>query len=401
MNLTSLTQARPGYLLGVLFFTGLVTANATFAQIESQQTSSQGIRDFAAYWSAARLLLTGNNPYSPSLALQRSIGMSEAAPLIMWNPPWCLTFLLPFGLIEFSAAQFLWLALNVALLAFSVQQLWQIYSGTNEKTRLAWLLAFTFVPAIYVLVLGQITALILFALTLFILFERERRWRMVSLILVVLTIKPQVIYLFWIAVILWIWHEKHWKILFGSAVIGLLLATIPLLFDPAVYSHYLDVLRSVKHQTPLELPAPTLRNALVVILGIKNPLLQLAPTILGAVWMLFYWSRRRNHWVWSDHLPVILIASVATSPYTWSFDQTIFLTAIIQVFTWLPRKSKYAMVGYVLFNGCYLAVRYLVQLDFWYFWTAPVFLGAYLIARHRYRNCSSDPPLQRSFELAH
>jgi len=63
MNLTRQTQARPGYLLGVLFFTGLVTANATFAQIESPQISSQGIRDFAAYWSAARLLLTGNNPF--------------------------------------------------------------------------------------------------------------------------------------------------------------------------------------------------------------------------------------------------------------------------------------------------------------------------------------------------
>src|ERR1044071_5930330 len=139
--------------------------------------------------------------------------MSEAALLICWTPPWCLTFLLPFGLIEFSAAQFLWLSLHVALLAFSVQQLWQIYSGTNEKTWLAWLLAFTFVPAIYVLVLGQITALILFAITLFILFERERRWRMVSLILVLLMIKPQIIYLFWIAVVLWIWHEKHWKVL--------------------------------------------------------------------------------------------------------------------------------------------------------------------------------------------
>lgn len=54
-----------------------------------RSTKSYRINDFIEYWASARLLLTGNNPYSLSelSSLQKSVGWNHDKPLIMWNPP--------------------------------------------------------------------------------------------------------------------------------------------------------------------------------------------------------------------------------------------------------------------------------------------------------------------------
>src|SRR5215510_4874662 len=86
------------------------------------------VDDFIEYWSASRLLLAGNNPYSTAelSVLQRPFTGSET-PLIMWNPPWTLSLLLTFGLLDYSASRWLWLILNLGLLLFSARWLWNRY----------------------------------------------------------------------------------------------------------------------------------------------------------------------------------------------------------------------------------------------------------------------------------
>ena len=76
--------------------------------------------DFVAYWAATRLLLSGGNPYSTAALyqLQSSVGLQAANPMVMWNPPWTLTFSLPFGLVDFSTGQMLWLLVCTYVLSF-------------------------------------------------------------------------------------------------------------------------------------------------------------------------------------------------------------------------------------------------------------------------------------------
>lgn len=63
-----------------------------------------GVNDFVEYWAAAHLLWTTNNPYAPDqlFALQRTVGWAKEVPLLMWNPPWTLSFILPFGLLTLT-----------------------------------------------------------------------------------------------------------------------------------------------------------------------------------------------------------------------------------------------------------------------------------------------------------
>src|SRR5437773_1475166 len=131
----------------------------SFALAASQDASSPSIvTDFVDFWAAARLLLNGGNPFSPTevLELQRSVGLVESKPLLMWNPPWTLSFVLPFGAMDFQLSQFFWLLLHVFFILLSAQKLWVIYSHVERKSYLPWIAVLTFIPAWFVLIIGQI-----------------------------------------------------------------------------------------------------------------------------------------------------------------------------------------------------------------------------------------------------
>lgn len=365
---------------------GLVEQRA-FADADASGFSPGGIRDFVAYWSAARLLLTGENPYSPStvLDLQRSVGMIEPTPLIMWNPPWTLFFIWPFGLLDFTTAQFLWLVLNIFLVMFSAQRLLQLYGGAQDKAGTVWILAFTFIPAVYSLILGQITPVILFGLTAFLVLERKQNWFGMSLVLGLMSIKPHFVYGFWIALALWLWRRHHWRILLGSGLIVVIAGIFPLFFDTEIYSHYVAVYQSTGYLKPFDLPVPSLRNVLIRFFEIDGILVEHLPTAAGATWVLIYWRRYREGWIWAEHLPLLLLVSILTSPYSWTYDQIVLLPAIVQAYTWTRGRVSGVLIGYLVFNAIYLGARYIVPVDFWYFWMAPLYLAIYLWLGKWYR----------------
>ena len=62
--------------------------------------------DFVEYWAAGRLNATGQNPYDGELLLplEREAGRDTDEPIMMWNPPWTLTLVMPFGAMGFRAA---------------------------------------------------------------------------------------------------------------------------------------------------------------------------------------------------------------------------------------------------------------------------------------------------------
>src|SRR5262245_10162021 len=65
--------------------------------------------DFAAFWVAGHLSAEGHNPYSGAevRAAQRALGWDGTA-VVMWNPPWALSLVMPLGLADFRLAYGLW-----------------------------------------------------------------------------------------------------------------------------------------------------------------------------------------------------------------------------------------------------------------------------------------------------
>jgi hypothetical protein len=232
----------------------------------AQTTTSRAplaAKDFLEYWAAGRLFLYSGNPYSPEelFSLQKEAGWTDVVPVIMWNPPWTLLITAPFGAFSYTTGQFLWLLFHVALIFLSVQQLWGIYGGPGAPSRFVWVLPVTFVPTMFALISGQISAVLLAALTGFLYFQHRKNSFAAGGSAAFLSVKPHLLYLFWIVFALWIWRERQWRILSGVLVLGYSLATIPLLFDSQVYSQYVALYKIADIPRPLDWLTPTLRTA--------------------------------------------------------------------------------------------------------------------------------------------
>jgi hypothetical protein len=283
----------------------------------------------------------------------------------MWNPPWTFVITLPFGLFDFTTGQFLWLLLHVSVLLLSSRLLWNLYGERADGYRLAWFLAVTFVPTIFVLVLGQIAPLVLLGLTGFVYLERRGKNFAAGAALALVMVKPHFVYLFWLVLLLWIVQRNVRAVVCGASFAGLVAAVLPLIFDPSVYHQYIGLFGPTDLQLPLDLPAPTLRNAAKLLLQLDLGVWQTLPSLLAAVWILFYWSRHREDWQWSERLPLVLLVSLTTSAYAWTFDQVVFLPALIQGASWLVRQRlpwyrSIAALLYIAIDLTHLVLRFFV-----------------------------------------
>jgi len=304
----------------------------------------------------------------------------------MWNPPWTLTYIVPFGYFNFATGQILWLVFHVSLFFFSAQELWQIYGSKIHPRRLSWILVYSFVPAIFVLIIGQITPLILAGLTSFLYAERKQNSWVMGASLAILSIKPHILYLFWIIVCFWIFYGRQWSVIYAAVLIGLVTAILPLLFNREVYTQYFALFGVNNIVTPMDWPAPTLRNVLRLFLGFEQPWLQFAPTVVAVVWALFYWQSHMHVWRWRDHLPLIVLVSVFSNFFVWTYDQVVILPAVIEAAVWLrqnrfPWHRYWTPRIYIAINCLHAVLRIWLAEELWYFWLAPALLVNYLIFR--------------------
>ena len=206
-------RVRHQLILAMSWFVCSFIATELFAG-EAASSPHKGVRDFAAYWASAQLLLAGQNPYSPAALwnIQKNLGLQEDAPLVMWNPPWTFAVTAPFALLDFATGQFLWLVLHVFLLFVSARLLWSIYGESADRYRLAWLLTVTFVPSVFVLVIGQIAPLVLVGFAGFLYFERRGKNFTAGALLALTLVKPHFVYLFWLVFALWLCERRHWTL---------------------------------------------------------------------------------------------------------------------------------------------------------------------------------------------
>jgi len=359
--------------------------------------------DFIEYWSAVHLLLNNGNAYSPAelFRVQQSVGWSEATALLMWNPPWTLPFLLPFGLLDHDSAQFIWFVFHSVIIFLGAQLLWRIYAGTPSFSRAAWIALLSFPPVYFVLLLGQIAPLILAAVIGFLLAARQSAWFWSGACLAVASIKPHLLYLLWLVVLLWVWRERRWQVGAGFAATFAVMASAPLFLDHQIYARYLALLSDRTVVLPQDWATPTLGTAVSVLFGGHNSWLRWLPSFGGVFWLYRYWQKNADGWDWSTELPFILMVSVATAPFSWTFDYVVLLPAVMQSAVWLSAPDRRSHAHW--YSALYLALclililgKTVVRIDFWYFWVAPAFLVLYVSF---YRDRSATPSRMKAVSV--
>jgi len=137
----------------------------------------------------------------------------------MWNPLWTLAFTAPLGILDYGAAQFLWFVLQMMVIFVGARILWQSYGGALHNSWWSLITALTIAPTYFVLLLGQIGGLILLGLILFLHSVQRRAWWTAGLSLTLVSLKPHLSYLFWLAIVLWALRERRWRFV-GGWVVG-------------------------------------------------------------------------------------------------------------------------------------------------------------------------------------
>ncbi len=369
-------------------------------------TRPTGVNDFAEYWTASRLLLLHQNPYESQPKMARELGLGSREPLppimLMRNPPWSLPLVLPLGLLSYRAAQLLWSFIGIAAALVSIGLLWRAYSGPKQPYWRGWLSAGLFLPLATAIAIGQIGPLVLLGLTGFLICQEKRQDVWAGAFGLLVALKPHLVFLFWPALLLWVLRERRWRVLWGLGLALTGAMVLALGFDTQVLRHYYELW--IETRVVWE-EIPTLGGVLSLSIGHGQHWLAYVPTIGAAIWFALRWVRDGREWQWFEQMPLLLLVSVASTPYTWFFDQVVLLPAVLQAMARVSAEPLGKWLGpalaYIGINVLTLAMILAHRTLFWYAWTASSWLLLYLVTmRHdatlRNREHQGEAPPQSS-----
>ncbi len=316
---------------------GLATLAICFLLVFAAFAMSHPLHDFLEYWTSSHLLLSHKNPYSlPEMFhAQKARGWPESVPLMLVCPPWTLPLLVPLGFARSYALSWLiWMAVLIAALALSSRLLMDIYFDDVRLPEISdtafhrSLFAFTFYPVLLCLKFAQTAPLILLGLAGFLYFEKRQRPVLAGVLLSLTAVKPQLLFLIWIALAIRSLHRHRWITLVSAAGVIALFSVTALLLDRHVFSQYVELTRS-----PYLSINPSGITAIVrrLLKGRETYWMQFAPPFFGVAWLAYYWRKHRGHWEWTERMPALVTACVLTTAYGWVFDQAVLVVAVIAI----------------------------------------------------------------------
>jgi hypothetical protein len=360
--------------------------------------------DYVEYWAAGRLNLTGGNPYSADelLPLEQAAGRKTDEAIMMWNPPWTLTVAMPLGALPPRLGQVVWLVLSLAAVVLSVGLLWDTYGGVADKRWVGLAVAFTFVPTLFVLQSGQISALLLLGCALFAWCAKRGYHFAAGAAAVLVAIKPHLAYLLWLAVGLDAIVNRRWRIVLGGTVAGVLATVIPMSLNPDVWAEYAEAYRS-SPVPPSKWVSLTLGVVLRLAWGTDHFWLQFVPMGLVVVGFGWHWKKHAKAWDWAEQLPSLVACSFVTAPYgAWHFDLVLMLLPILHRAANLvnrgcqhaggsnPAAHTAGSPGWVVpltlllaADAAMFAMSRVHLWSFWYCWVAPLVLVGYAFTARR------------------
>ncbi len=243
--------------------------------------------------------------------------------------------------------------------------------------------------------MGQIGPVFLLGLVGFMYFEKRQKWWLAGALAALTTIKPHLLYLFLLAIFLWSWQQKNWKVLAGMVLTVFIALLVSCTVNPSLVGQYIY---AVTHYPPSEYASATLGTVLRSILGENKFWLQFVPPGIGCAWLLVYWWGRRSTWNWSEQICLVVLVSIATSAYGWTFDQVVLIVPMTLVALWCYRRGWSART--VLFYLPYLVINLMMTIlpiyQDAYWWIGLGFLFWFLWAQSWFGGVKSkqrQPPL--------
>jgi hypothetical protein len=350
--------------------------------------------DSVQYWAAGRLTLMGENPYSAAWIQEFRhranifIDFPEDSPSMMLYPPWSIPFMLPFGIFNYNLSRLAWFAFHLVIMYFCAMIIWRMYQGPKKYYWFAIVITFMFSPTLYMLLMGHITSLHLLGLLGFLYFigkQNQSNWTDLAAgaCAGLMTIKPQLLFIFMLAILLWVISKHRWWILIGLGLLIFIGTIIPYSFNSQVISLYWS---AMKNYSVGAWASPAIGTVLRRAVGYHIEWLQIIPSIIGFFWLFYYWFKNRKEWNWFETAPVLIFATYLASAYYWPYDMVVLLLPILIIFTILlrnPQKQTFMLIliSYLLIFTLTVYHFLFIHNYYYYFWLVPAYLAWYLLGK--------------------
>ncbi len=345
-------------------------------------------RDFIQYWAAERQLIHGANPYDVAaiLRLEQATGMEGDSPKITMSPPVEFFFALPLGYLGAKAGLILWLLVQIGATGLSAWILWTIYRRRDTRLHL---LAFAFPPTLSCLMAGQLGIFFLLGVVLFLYLHKSRPW-LAGAALLPCALKPHLFLACIVVLLLWSARRREVRVLAGFLVALAVSCALTTSVDRNIWSQYRQLMQSAHI---MDVFLPTVGVALRFLIDRHDKWIEFVPAALGCAWSAWFYWTRRDRWEWTNEGLLVLLVSVACSPYSWFSDQVLLFPAILAGMLAAGKDvSDWILLGLIV-AACLPAVIYAIQLPSpFYVWTAPAWLVWYLIATRKKRGAGVVNP---------
>jgi len=364
-------------------FISLTIVYVIFLSLPVPKSFNIGTGDFRPYWSASYLLRQGQDFSDPVLMdeIERSqTGWNKSFTMMAWFAPTGMVILLPFTLLPFEKAAFLWLLLNILVLSITAFLLWE--KGI-QKIWIPLLAVFTFPMTLLSLYVGQINTLVLFGLAIYLSLEKNSHQYIRGIGLALTTIKPHLVILTLPLIIIDSVYRKQWKTLIGFFGALLFSAIVLFAFYPTWISSFWSLISSGM-STLRE--TPTISGLIVYISGQSWGKWLWIPAVV--IFLTIWWFYKEN----LNRKRLIYISiplSLLLSPIGWGYDQLLLLIPLMFVFQLIKNEdlskgvSSIIIFSVSLIYGIILLLRILSPNEVWFFWVPILLLLLFFNLKHQ------------------
>lgn len=316
-------------------------------------TTDFGESDFMIYWAATYLIRNGQNPYN--LELIKSIQAAQVhwkpeVHTMAWNPPFLFIFLLPFAGMSFLIAKFTWLITSLLIVITAAFMLIYVYmKDASPRAKLTFVVFAVAFPAVITgLYMGQVTFLVFWGLVASLFLIKREHWFWAGAVLILTSIKPHIVLLPGIYLVVYMARLRKfqgWAGLVTAITVGF---AILLLLAP-------DLINNMMGETSVASGrwATSTIGGLLSYWNITEAARFLFVLLLP---LAVYMAMHPEKFTVEFSVALLTLINLPTTFYGWSYDQTILLIPIAQVFSWLTR-SKYR-VPIIVFILVALAFNY-------------------------------------------
>src|SRR5215212_547718 len=200
-------------------------------------------QDFAAYWQAGHMILSGQNVYDSAqwIAVRESEDTAlHSEPTFQYPLPLAILFS-PLARLPVQSAYTLWMFFAQIAVLTSIAILLSFYPARSGYFELLTVTGIFFFRPMFSIVNGQILTPLLLLLSLSIYLFTRGNWFLGGFVLSTLSLKPSIGFPVLILAGLWLLSVKQWRGILGMMLGGLVLVMSGAWVDSQWIVHYVNI----------------------------------------------------------------------------------------------------------------------------------------------------------------